>query len=47
VDGSSNPSKIFDTPIELLPEYDREMLKDGIIVSNETDLQKLIEDYDG
>jgi hypothetical protein len=47
VDGSSVPSQIFDTPTELLPEYDREMLKDGIVVNNETDLQKLIEDYDG
>ncbi|MDR0984404.1 MAG: hypothetical protein LBL93_05275 [Ruminococcus sp.] len=47
VDGSNIPSQIFDTPIELLPEYDRGMLKDGITVSNETDLQKLIEDYDG
>lgn len=44
-DGEAVPYEIFDTYVAVLPEHDRQLLKDGINVSSETELQKIIEDY--
>ncbi len=38
--------KLKDIVIESLPEYDKSLLKTGIKVYSEKELQRLIEDYD-
>jgi len=44
---SNTPIKIIETNPNILPEYDQKMLKEGIYLYNETELQQLIEDFDG
>lgn len=39
------PFAIYEAYTSLLPEQDRQKLKNGIQVDNTTDLQKIIEDY--
>lgn len=47
LDGSPDPYDILEVPVELLPEYDRELLREGITVTDETELNSLIEDFIG
>ncbi len=39
------PSTVFDAYTSLLPEQDRELLKQGIRVKTDEELQKVIEDF--
>lgn len=39
------PVTIYDTPVNILPDSDREMLKEGITAQTMNQLQKIIEDY--
>lgn len=39
------PFTVYDAYTSLLPEQDRQRLKNGIEVDNTTDLQRIIEDY--
>ncbi len=39
------PESVYDAYISVLPESDQERLKNGITVSDKTELQKIIEDY--
>lgn len=44
---STAPLYVLDDPyVRDLPEYDREMLKNGIIANNNSELIKILEDYD-
>ncbi|MBQ5321254.1 MAG: hypothetical protein J6K88_04255 [Oscillospiraceae bacterium] len=43
--GDSEPVKVYDLFLSSLPTKDADMLKDGILVYNKSDLQQLIEDY--
>lgn len=43
----SAPIEILDVYIEHLPVFDRQRLQKGIIVDNQAELDRLIEDYDG
>lgn len=46
--GSNDPIKILDGPyVRDLPTFDRELLENGITVETETELNALLEDYDG
>lgn len=44
-DSDKKPFTVYEAYTSLLPEQDRQKLKDGIKVDNTTDLQKIIEDY--
>lgn len=46
-DLNSNPVEILDVYVEYLPILDRVQLKEGIKVDSESQLNRLIEDYDG
>ena len=47
IDGESSPLYTLDTPLlSDLPEYDRELLQNGITAKSETELLKILEDYD-
>ncbi len=39
------PEMIFDISVKMLPEYDRQKLKDGVYVYSYDELLKKIEDY--
>ncbi|MBQ7581110.1 MAG: hypothetical protein IJU39_07385 [Clostridia bacterium] len=39
------PITVFDTPVTMLPECDREKMVEGITAQSESQLQQLIEDY--
>lgn len=39
------PRQIFPSQVAALPEADREALAQGIVVRNDRDLQRLLEDY--
>ncbi|MBR5246695.1 MAG: hypothetical protein IKV25_04905 [Clostridia bacterium] len=39
------PQSIYDSYTSVLPEDDQKRLREGIVVSNTTDLQRIIEDY--
>ena len=39
------PFEIFDSFAAVLPDTDRELLKNGIIANSTEELQKIIEDY--
>lgn len=44
-----NPTPLYyleDVVVKTLPEYDRVLLKSGIKVKNDKELQKVLEDYD-
>jgi len=41
---SENPYKIVSVNLNLLSEYDREMLREGIEVDSESEINRLIED---
>ena len=43
--GSLSPDKVYDTHVSQLPEYDRNLLIDGILANNKEELRKIIEDY--
>ena len=43
--GKDEPRQIFPYPVASLPEADQKALEQGIVVRNERDLQKLLEDY--
>ena len=42
---SGEPLQIFPCKVESLPEADQQSLKDGILIRNERDLNRLLEDY--
>lgn len=46
-ENSTTPYEIYDIYIESLPNSDREKLENGITLHNETQLNRLLEDYDG
>ncbi len=39
------PKSIYDSYTSVLPESDRKLLEDGIMVTNKSELQRIIEDY--
>lgn len=43
--GAAEPRQIFPTPVEALPEADRQALEEGIVIRNDRDLNQLLEDY--
>lgn len=45
-ENSAKPYKILDMEVYLLPEADREALREGIVVETEEELRKLLEDWD-
>lgn len=44
-DDITTPYAIYDTYTSVLPETDRQKLKEGILVKDKDELQKVIEDY--
>ncbi len=44
-EGQQEPAQIFPCPVDALPEADRTALEEGIIVRNERDLNRLLEDF--
>ena len=40
------PFRVIDVPVATLPEADQKMLEEGIRVSDEKSLQRLLEDYE-
>ena len=44
-DGGSSPYRIYDVYVNTLPEYDRDLLAQGIPVETLAQLNRLIEDY--
>ncbi len=48
LEGNSTPLYTLDTPlVSELPLYDQELLKQGIIAETNSELAKILEDYDG
>ena len=47
VDGAVISEKRTDIQTDILPEYDREMLENGIDMSSESDVDELLQDYEG
>ena len=45
--GAIISEKRTDIQTDILPEYDREMLKNGIDIGSESELDELLEDYEG
>ena len=45
--GDDNPTQILDIYINSLPEHDQDLLKSGIRIDDQKELQQLIEDYTG
>ena len=43
--GKDEPRQIFPNPVSSLPEADQKALQEGIVVRNDRDLQRLLEDY--
>ena len=43
--GKDEPRQIFPYPVASLPEADQKALEEGIVVRNDRDLQRLLEDY--
>ena len=47
IDGENSPLYTLDTPLLTdLPEYDRELLQNGLTAKSKTELLKILEDYD-
>lgn len=44
--GTDNPINILDKKTDILPQYDRELLSQGIYLENIEQLNKILEDYD-
>ena len=44
-DGRAEPVRVFPYRAELLPEADQKALQEGIVIRNDRDLQRLLEDY--
>lgn len=40
------PIRVIDISVETLPDYDIENLKNGIIIKDDVDLNRIIEDFD-
>lgn len=47
IDGNRVSEQITDISTDILPEYDRKMLSDGINISSETEVEELLQDYEG
>ena len=45
-ENEETPSQIVDVPVDILPEADQKMLKDGITVRGEDKLNSILEDYE-
>lgn len=43
--GREEPWQIFPTPVSALPQADQAALEEGIVVRNQRDLDRLLEDY--
>lgn len=43
--GASEPRQIFPCPVSALPEPDQMALEEGILVRNQRDLERILEDY--
>ena len=46
-ENSEKPYQIFEIETYLLPDADRQMLKEGIFAEDEETLRKILEDWDG
>lgn len=47
INGKDEPLQILDSPfVRDLPEYDQQILSEGIIAKNNEELLKILEDYD-
>ena len=44
-EGDAEPWQIFPKKVELLPLADQEALQEGILIRNDRDLNRLMEDY--
>ena len=44
-DGGNKPYQVFPLRIELLPKSDQQALERGILVTDESELNRLLEDY--
>ncbi len=44
--GDKTPINVIEKEVEYLPEYDQNMLKNGIYLYNTDDLNKVLEDYE-
>lgn len=44
--GKNVPIETLEKEVEYLPEYDKKILKDGIFVENNQELNKILEDYE-
>lgn len=47
IDGNRVSEQITDISTDILPEYDRKMLSNGINISSETEVEELLQDYEG
>ncbi|MEG2286115.1 MAG: hypothetical protein RSB90_11175 [Eubacterium sp.] len=45
--GKTSPERSIDVFTDSLPQKDRDELKDGVLIYSDTELQRLIEDFDG
>ena len=43
--GRELPYQILETRVDSLPEYDQELLREGIAAQNEQELLELLQDY--
>lgn len=44
--GNDQPIKTLETDPSVLPDHDRQLLKEGIYLNSDQELRKLLEDYD-
>ena len=44
--GKNTPIQTLEKEVEYLPEYDKKILKDGIYVESNQELNKVLEDYE-
>ena len=44
-EGDAEPWQIFPKKVELMPQADQEALQEGILIRNDRDLNRLMEDY--
>lgn len=44
--GNDQPIKVLETDPSVLPDQDRQMLKQGIYLNSDQELRRLLEDYD-
>ena len=43
--GASEPTQVFPCPVDSLPPADQQKLENGIVIRNQRDLQRIMEDY--